>query len=111
MSLTSTIEEAVEQAFQAAGDLVKTGVLSEETVTGFNFSQGEVVSNEQPYNVDFIEISSILADDLHIVKQLVIRTKDLEGSRYSTITFDSNVYRFEKLEQYTGVTLLTVRSV
>jgi hypothetical protein len=111
MSLLSTVDSAVDQAFQAAGDLVQIGVLSEETATGFNFSTGTVISDEQPYAVEFIEISSVLDKDLNIEKELVIRTKDLDGSRYSTITFGNKTYRFEKLETFPGITQLTVRGV
>lgn len=111
MSLLSTVDSAVDQAFQAAGDLVQIGILSEETATGFNFSTGTVISDEQPYSVEFIEISSVLDKDLNIEKELVIRTKDLDGSRYSTITFGNKTYRFEKLETFPGITQLTVRGV
>jgi hypothetical protein len=111
MSLLSTVDSAVDQAFQAAGDLVQIGVLSEETATGFNFSTGTIISDEQPYAVEFIEISSVLDKDLNIEKELVIRTKDLDGSRYSTITFGNKTYRFEKLETFPGITQLTVRGV
>jgi hypothetical protein len=111
MSILSTVDSAVDQAFQAAGDLVQIGILSEETATGFNFSTGTVISDEQPYSVEFIEISSVLDKDLNIEKELVIRTKDLDGSRYSTITFGNKTYRFEKLETFPGITQLTVRGV
>jgi hypothetical protein len=53
----------------------------------------------------------VLDKDLNIVKELVIRTRDLDGSRYSTISFGNKTYRFEKLETYPGITQLTVRSV
>jgi hypothetical protein len=111
MSLLQTVESAVDQAFQAAGDLVQLGVLLEETAIGFNFGTGTLISDEQPYSVEFIEVSSVLDKDLNIVKELVIRTRDLDGSRYSTISFGNKTYRFEKLETYPGITQLTVRSV
>ncbi len=111
MSLLQTVESAVDQAFQAAGDLVKTGVLLEETATGFNFSTASLISEEQPYSVEFIEISSVLDKDSNVVKELIIRTKDLDGSRYSRLSFEDKTYRFEKLETYPGITQLTVRSV
>ena len=111
MSLLATVESAVDQAFEAAGDLVQLGILTEETATGFNFSTGTIISDEQPYSVEFIEISSVLDKDSNIVKELIIRTKDLDGSRYSIITFGNKTYRFEKLETFPGITQLTVRSV
>jgi hypothetical protein len=111
MGLTQNVESAVDQAFIAADDLVKTGILSEETATGFNFSTGSLISDEALYSIDFIETSSVLDKDLNIVKELVVRTKDLDGSRYSTITFENKTFRFEKIEEYPGITLLTVRSV
>ena len=111
MSLTSTVESAVDQAFEAAGDLVKTGVLSEETATGFNFSTGDLILDQQTYVVEFIEVNSVLHRDLNIVKDLIIRAKDLDGSRYSTITFDNKTYRFETLEQFPGIIQLKVRGV
>jgi len=111
MSLSQTIDSAVEQAFNAAGDLVQSGILSEETALGFNFSTGTLISDEQPYSVQFIEVSSVLDSNLNIEKELIIRTKDLDGSRYSTITFGGSTYRFEKLETFPGITQLKVRSV
>jgi hypothetical protein len=111
MSLTASVEAAVEQAFFAAGDLVKTGVLTEETTNGFSFASGTLDSNESNYSLQFIEISSVLDKESNTVKELIVRTKDLDGSRYSTIVFNNQTYRFQKLEEYTGITKLTVRSV
>lgn len=111
MSLVSTVEAAVDQAFEAAGDLVKTGVLAEDTATGFNFSTGSLILDQQTYVVEFIEVGSVLDKDLNVVKDLVIRAKDLDGSRYSTITFDDKTYRFEKLEEFPGIIQLKVRGV
>ncbi len=111
MSLLQTVDSAVDQAFKAAGDLVQVGTLSEETATGFNFSTGTIISDEQPYSVEFIEVSSVLDSDLNIEKELIIRTKDLDGSRYSTISFGGSTYRFEKLETFPGITQLKVRSI
>lgn len=111
MSLTFSVESAVEQAFIAAGDLVKTGVLTEETTNGFSFASGTLDSNESDYSLQFIEISSVLDKDSNLIKELVVRTKDLDGSRYSIITFNNETYRFQKLEEFPGVTKLTVRSV
>jgi len=111
MSLTQTVEAAVEQAFSAAGDLVKLGVLTEEGTTGFDFNTGEVISDESLYTIEFIETSSVLDSDRHVVKELVVRTKDLDGSRYSTITYEGKTYRFQSINEYTGITQLTVRSV
>ena len=69
---------------------------------GFNFDTGTLISDEQPYSVEFLEINSVLDKDLNIEKELIIRTKDLDGSRYSTITFDGYTYRFEKLKTFPG---------
>jgi hypothetical protein len=111
MSLLQTVDSAVEQAFAAAEDLVQVGFLSEATASGFNFSTSSIVTDEQDYSVEFIETSSVLDKDLNIVKELIIRTKDLDGSRYSTIGFGDKTYRFEKIETFPGITKLTVRSV
>jgi hypothetical protein len=111
MSLIATIESAVEQAFLASNDLVKVGVLSEETAEGFDFKARDIISDNQPYSVEFIEISSVLDEDRNIVKELLIRTRDLDGSRYSTISFENKTYRFEKFETFPGITKLKVRSV
>lgn len=111
MSLTETIESAVDQVFTAAGDLVKVGLLAEDNVSGFNFNTGQNISSEQNYAVEFIEVSSVLDGELNVVKEIVIRTKDLDGSRYSTLSYNSKLYRFEKIQEFPGVTQLTVRSV
>jgi hypothetical protein len=111
MSLLQTVDSAVEQAFTAAEDLVQTGRLAESTATGFNFSTGSLISDDQDYFVEFIEVSSLLDKDQNIVKELIIRTKDLDGSRYSTISFSDKTFRFEKIETFPGITKLTVRSV
>lgn len=111
MSLTATIGTAVDSAFSAAGDLVKKGYLSEKEVSGFNFSTGETILDEVVYYIEFIETSSTLDKDRHIVKELVVRSKDLDGSRYSTLTYNSKLYRIETIQEYTGITQLTVRSV
>jgi len=111
MSLVSTIETAVDQAFSAVGDLLQKGVLSEENVSGFNFSTQKTISSNADYSVEFITVSSVLDKDQHVVKEILIRTKDLDGSRYSTIAFESQIYRFEKIQEFPGVTQLTVRSI
>jgi hypothetical protein len=110
MSLTSTIETAVDKAFEAAGDLVRIGVLKEKEVSSFNFSSGKIVSNETLYQVEILETSSTLDEDQHVVKDLLIRNKDLESSRYSTISYEGKTYRIQTIEEYPGVIQLKVRS-
>jgi uncharacterized membrane-anchored protein len=110
MSLTATIETAVDSAFSAAGDLVKLGVLKEKDISGFNFSTGQVTSKEVTYKVEIIESSSKLDEDQHVVKELLIRDKDLDGSRYSTIAYDGKTYRIQTIQEYPGIIQLTVRS-
>jgi hypothetical protein len=110
MSLTTTIENAVDSAFSAADDLVRIGFLKEKDVSGFNFSSGEVIQKETSYRVEFIETSSVLDEDQHVVKELLIRNKDLDGSRYSTIAYDGKSYRIQTIEEYPGIIQLKVRS-
>lgn len=111
MSLSQAIVKAVDQAFLAAGDLVRQGLVQGELVSNFDFATKEVVATTDEYYTDFITVSSVVEEDYHTKKVILLRAADIDTSRYSTITIDSVVYRFESIEEFEGVTQLTIRSV
>ena len=111
MSLSQAITKAVDQAFLAAGDLVRQGLVKGELVSSFNFATKGVVTTTDEYYTDFITVSTVVEEDKHIKKVVLLRSGDVDTSRYSTITIDSVVYRFESIEEFEGVTQLTIRSV
>jgi len=47
MSLNAKVTSAVNKAFTALGDLVKSGTLSSKAVSGYNFSTGTTVAQLQ----------------------------------------------------------------
>ena len=111
MSLSQVIKKAVDQAFLAAGDLVRQGQVKGELVSQFDFAAKEVVATTDEYFTDFITVSSVVEEDKHIKKVILLRSEDIDTSRYSTISIDSIVYRFETIEEFEGITQLTIRSV
>jgi len=115
MSLTKTIDTAVEQAFSSLSDLVKEGILENTNYTGFNFSNGttEVDNSTKVLPVIVTEVytkdDQSASDFKEPLTQILVKTKDIGFSRYSKITISGIEYRIEQIKQYEGITVLLVR--
>ena len=115
MSLTSTIELAVNSAFSAVDDLAKDAVLYKNNITGFNFSTGQATSSGAtqlpvkviPYERTQKEDDNFYTFHSDLVSVIIKDTVDL--TLYEEIGFDSNIYRIEGYERYPGIYVLFLR--
>lgn len=98
MSLKKTVQNAVNKAFNAAGDLKDTGILSGPTITDYDLATGSVVSKPaSSKTVEIILSSSAKQDDSTTTYSAILKS-GVDLSVYKTITINKQVY---KLGQYT----------
>jgi len=91
MSLNAKVTSAVNKAFTALGDLVKSGTLSSKAVSGYNFSTGTTVSTTSSKTVDvIIQSTKNKTQDGFIVSVLIKSGIDI--SVYDTLTVEDDVY-------------------
>jgi len=109
MNLLTVLESAVDKAFLALKDLVKEGILEQESNNSFNFSTGTYEDNSITKKVSVI-ITETKADGSPEPKtEVLVKTKDIGFTRYTRITVSGIVYRIEEIKQYEGITMLLVR--
>jgi len=105
----STISNAVNTAFESAGELVRIASLSSSSVSGFNFATGEVTGTSETTSVEVIPYKTVKNERGAFITDLLIRSEDLPLSTYSTITWDGVDYSIESIEAYEGVVVLKAR--
>jgi len=91
MSLSAKLKGAVDSAFNAAGDLVKTGQLSTKTVTGYNFTNGTVTSTSSSNSVGVIITTKENPADGGLSLQAILKSGVVLDS-YDTIKIDNVTY-------------------
>jgi len=92
MSLGAKITDAVNRAFIAASDLVKTGTLSSKTVTAYDFGSRGVTSSSSIATVEVI-ITDTKKSSVQPYSSTAIFKAGPDMSVYDTLTVNSVVYR------------------
>jgi hypothetical protein len=91
MSLSARVTAAVNKAFTAAGDLVKTGTLSTKNVSGYDFATRSTVSTTGSQSVDvIIQSTQKPSGDAFTITALMKTGVDL--SVYDTLTVNNKAY-------------------
>jgi len=93
MSLNAKIKGAVEKAFAAAGDLVKTGTLSNTTTTGYDFSRGQTKSTTESETVEIILLDTKVSTSSDGVTTTAIMRSGPNLDVYDSLVVDSVKYR------------------
>lgn len=91
MSLSAKMTSAVNKAFLAAGDIVKSGTLSTKTVSGYNFATRSTISTSATLIVDVI----IQSTDKPYGEGFTIKALMKSGinlSSYDTLTVSGKVF-------------------
>lgn len=110
MSITKArINSVVDQAFKAFGEIVLDATLTKTSVTGFDFSTGELIDSSSPIAIEVIPISTKLNSTSQIEAEFLAKRSDFNLSNYNTLTIGSEVYRLENQELFEGVVVLTCR--
>jgi hypothetical protein len=91
MSLSATIKGAVDKAFAAAGDLVKTATLSNTTATSYDFAKGKTISTSKSETVSIIMLETKSSSDG--IKVTAILKSGVDLDVYDVITVDGVEYR------------------
>jgi hypothetical protein len=112
MSLRNTVSNAVDKAFDAAGDLVQTGKLSSKKVTGYDFAGGgETVSTSSTKIVDVI-LTNTKKPTSKSFETLALLKSGIDVSIYSTITINKKLYNIESFaDDDFVVTLVLAREI
>jgi len=93
MSLNATLKEAVNKAFLAVGDLVKSATLTDKSVSGYNFSTGEAVSSTATIQVDIILFTrSLPSGEGYSLEAIMKSSTSIDVNVYDTITVGSDSY-------------------
>jgi hypothetical protein len=91
MSLSARVTSAVTRAFDAAGDIVKTGTLSTKSVTAYSFADRSTVSTTGTLSVKvIIQSTERPAGGGFTIKALLKSGPDI--SVYDTLTVGSKIY-------------------
>ena len=107
MSLTAKLTDAVNKAFAAAGDLVKTGTLSNKTVSGYDFSTGQTVSTSSTKSVEvIITTKSLPSGGGYSVEGMMKSGYSVDA--YDTLTVGSDVYNITNVADDSFVITLTL---
>lgn len=109
MTISQTIDNAVDTVFAALSSLVKTGQLQGQSVEDFDFQTGSVQSTAVSDSIQFLVLTNKLLEDGTIEKSLLFKTKELDPSLYSSLVFEGKTYRFEKIEIFEAATIITVK--
>jgi len=106
MSLSAKVTAAVNKAFTAAGDLVKTGTLVSKTVSDFDFATGSVVSSNSTSTVDVIlqttkrssgEGFTVTAIMKSGVDLSVYDSLEIDGKTYSIVDHSDNGFTIDAI--------------
>ena len=106
MTLSAKITSSVNRAFTAAGDIVKTGTLSNKTVASYNFATRSTVSTTSTLTVLVIiqstdkpsgegfTIKALMKSGINISSY---DTLTVEGKAYNIIDFVDNGFTIEAM--------------
>ena len=110
MSLRSTILSAVDTAFTAAGDLVKTATFRSKTNVSYDFSTGSYSSQEEELQIPalLVEENRGVDSPSEAKSQVIVKTETIDFSLYSQVGISGAIYRIESYQTYPGVTILEV---
>lgn len=98
MSLTRTIQSAVDKAFNAVGDLKKQAKFSGPKVSNYELSSGSVVEMPKKSTiVDIIIEGSSKSDDSTTTYRAIVKS-GIDISVYKTVTIESVTYRITSYE-------------
>ena len=92
MSLSAKVNAAVNKAFAAAGDLVKTATLSNKSVSSYNFATRSVESFTSTLNVEVIITTSNKASGESINASAIMKS-GVDLSVYDTLTVEDKAYK------------------
>ena len=91
MSLSAKVTRAVNKAFSAAGDIVKTGTLSTKSVTSYNFATRSTVSTAATLAVGvIIQSTDKPSGEGFTIKALM--KSGINISSYDTLTIGAKVF-------------------
>jgi hypothetical protein len=111
MSLRTTVSNAVDKAFAAAGDLVQAGKLSSKKVTGYDFSGSGTVSTSSTKVVDVI-LTNTKKPTSKSFETLAIMKSGIDVSIYDTIKINNKKYNIESYaDDDFVITLVLAREV
>jgi len=91
MSLSAKVTAAVNKAFIAADDIVKQGVLSTKSVSGYDFGSRQTVSTITSQTVDVIIQSTQKPSGEGFTTTAVMKS-GVDISVYDVLTVESKVY-------------------
>jgi len=91
MSLSEKVTAAVNKAFTAAGDLVKTGTLVSKSVSSYDFATRGTVSTSTTTAVDVIMQTKKKSSGEGFTVSALMKT-GINLSAYNTLTIDSVSY-------------------
>lgn len=91
MSLTAKVNKAVDKAFAAAGDLVKTGTLSSKAVSSYDFGSRQTVSKTTKVTVQVIIQSTQKPSGEGFTRTAMMKS-GIDLSVYDTLTVESKKY-------------------
>jgi hypothetical protein len=92
MSLRSKLTAAVDNAFAAAGDLVKTATLSNKTVSGYDFNTSATTSTTVAQSVQIILLSTKNSSGTGFNTSAIMKS-GVDLDVYDTLTVDAIEYR------------------
>lgn len=110
MSLSTIINNAVNQAFEAADDLVKLATLDNEETTSYDFSTGTLVSTSDSVSVSVVVIKTSTGENSELMLELIAKSSEFDYSKYSKLTIDGVQYEITSIEKVFDLTMITVRS-
>ena len=105
--MISELQTAVDQAFEAAGDLVETGSFSREGVTGFDWSTSSLVKTDPAStSVNVIVYEERQGSEPTLAIKAIVKQSEWPGEIYDTLTVGSVTYDIVNYVTYKVVVLL-----
>jgi hypothetical protein len=92
MSLSAKLNAAVDRAFAAASDLVKTGTLTSKAVSSYDFANQKTISRTTTKTVEVIITTKQRASGESFSVSAIMRT-GVDLSVYDTLTVDKTTYK------------------
>lgn len=92
MSLSARLKNAVNKAFNAAGDLVKIGTLSNKTVSGYDFATRQTVGKTKSITVEVIITDTKKRSGEGFTTTGIMKS-GVNLSVYDTLTVDGKAYK------------------
>ncbi|QGH74600.1 hypothetical protein KNU84_gp104 [Bacteriophage DSS3_VP1] len=93
MSLRKTLNDAVDQAFLACGDLVRSVTLNAEDVTGFDNATQTVISTPQTVTADAILLKRFINGEGQIEAHFIFKAREVPLNKYIDLVVGSETFR------------------